>query len=152
MIWLLELTNYLDLVFAILISAMTFLLPIWILIRRRWRKPKEDGELIGTADDLARAEREIHRPLKELQAELLATHELALRLDTFSKNYDIHHAMDLVAYLNREGIPATHTFRETLPNGVASVINPHGEYEIYVPHGMTPRALELFEAWKNLKS
>ena len=106
--------------------------------RRRERKAQEAagnvtelGALIGTADDLKRAEAELKQTSLELREKILQDHRLYGRFST-TKGFSVQYMEDLVRDLHQEGIHSTYVFQETLPVGTLTVTNSHGVFELYV--------------------
>ncbi len=134
-----------------LVGLLVFVLPVVIFFRRRSKYkafPLMDGALHGTLADLERAEKELELSPAEMRERILVDYEPFRSLETFSGSYTQDYVLKLISYLNQNGVAATFLFQQSLPTGVLSASEPHGQFELFVARGNRARAIELFESFR----
>lgn len=134
-----------------LVGLLIFVLPVVIFFRRRSKYkayPLMDGALQGTLADLERAEKELAVSPLEMRENILRDYEPLKKLETFSGSYTQDYVLKLIAYLNQNGVRATFLFQQSLPTGVLSASEPHGQFEVFVGRGQRDEALRLFDSFR----
>jgi hypothetical protein len=121
----------------------------WLSHKSRKRKLElvrsEELPVIGSEEDLRRAEEEAAKsPLNPREA-LLEHHVLHARFQT-TRGYSETYMSDLVYAMEKQGIHCTYLFQETLPYG--SVFHRHGIFELYVPRDQVEEAERFLRNWK----
>jgi hypothetical protein len=146
-----ELTGLLERLLPILVGlAFPFLVFLsWIGLKSRKRKEAlsagVEHPVIGTEEDLRRAEEEAAKMPLNPRETLLEHHVLQAKFPT-TRGYSDTYMSDLVTAMANEGIHCTYLFQETLPYGV--VFHRHGVYELFVPKDQVEEADRFLRNWK----
>ena len=138
--------------FLFLLAFPAGLFAVWIR-RRRIRRAfvKTDDNLLpveGTEQERLRSEQEQSVWSENKRVQLARDHEIVGRLNTID-GYSEAYVLDLLQVLKAADIRADFYFQETSPIGVgASLIERHGDFEIFVERNRVEEAVALIEKFR----
>lgn len=127
---------------------------VWIKRRnskRRYAAEDDNSAPIeGTEQDRLASESQQSVWSENLRVRLAKTHEIVGRLNTID-GYTETYVEDLLNTIRHEGISAEFYFQETSPIGVgASMIERHGDYEIFVERDRAEEAISIIQKFRAL--